>query len=137
MRHYSGSIAFDQGGRRLAVSCLRDNLITFWDAQSSRLLDQMELADGGGVAPADAPGAFVITRARPSAAGQPRARRPDASRCRRGEHRGLGQSSGDGSPRNDLNQQQVSTKHGSIQELDELQCNSNWLFAVDVSDPTP
>ena len=27
-----GSIAFDQGGRLLAVSCPRGNLITFWDA---------------------------------------------------------------------------------------------------------
>jgi uncharacterized protein len=64
MRQYAGSVAFDQGGRLLAVSCPRGNLITFWHAQTGRLVGQTELADGCGVAPADAPGAFVITGGR-------------------------------------------------------------------------
>ena len=64
MRHYAGSIAFDQSGRLLAVSCPRGNLITFWDAETGRLIDHVEVADGCGVAPADAPGAFVITGGR-------------------------------------------------------------------------
>jgi hypothetical protein len=64
MRHYAGSVAFDQGGRLLAVSCPRGNLITFWDARDGRLIDQVEIADGCGVAPAEAPGAFVITGGR-------------------------------------------------------------------------
>jgi hypothetical protein len=61
MRHYAGSIAFDQSGRLLAVSCPRGSLITFWDAGEGRLVGQIEIADGCGVAPAEAPGAFVIT----------------------------------------------------------------------------
>jgi hypothetical protein len=64
MRHYAGSIAFDPGGRLLAVSCPRGNLITFWDAHAGRLADQIDVADGCGVTPADAPGAFVITGGR-------------------------------------------------------------------------
>ena len=35
MRHYAGSVAFDQSGRLLAVSCPRGNLITFWDARTA------------------------------------------------------------------------------------------------------
>jgi hypothetical protein len=61
MRQYAGSIAFDRGGRLLAVSCPRGNLITFWDAKAGRLVDQMAVADGCGVAPGDAPAEFVIT----------------------------------------------------------------------------
>jgi uncharacterized protein len=61
MRHYAGSVAFDRSGRLLAVSCPRGNPITFWDAPTGRLIDQAEFADGCGVAPAAAPGAFVIT----------------------------------------------------------------------------
>jgi hypothetical protein len=61
MRHYAGSIAFDQGGRLLAVSCPRGSLITFWDAGTGELIDHVEVADGCGVAPAEEPGAFVIT----------------------------------------------------------------------------
>ena len=64
MRHYAGSIAFDPSGRVLAVSCPRGNLITFWDAREDRLIDHVEVADGCGVAPAGAPGAFLITSGR-------------------------------------------------------------------------
>jgi hypothetical protein len=64
MRQYAGSVAFDPGGRLLAVSCPRGSLITFWDARTGSLVDQTEVADGCGVAPADAPGAFVITGGR-------------------------------------------------------------------------
>jgi hypothetical protein len=61
MRQYAGSVAFDHGGRLLAVSCPRGNLVTFWDARAGRLVDQMEVVDGCGVAPGDAPAEFVIT----------------------------------------------------------------------------
>jgi hypothetical protein len=64
MRHYAGSIAFDRSGRLLAVSCPRGDLITFWDARAARLIDHVEVADGCGVAPADAPGAFMVTSGR-------------------------------------------------------------------------
>jgi hypothetical protein len=61
LRHYAGSIAFDQSGGLIAVSCPRGNLITLWDARTGRLIDQVEIADGCGVAPAQTPGTFVIT----------------------------------------------------------------------------
>ena len=64
MRHYAGSIAFDQSGRLIAVSCPRGNLITIWDARTGLPIDQVEIADGRGVAPAQTPGAFVITGGR-------------------------------------------------------------------------
>jgi uncharacterized protein len=64
MRHYAGSIAFDRGGRLLAVSCPRGNLITFWNARTGGLIDQVEVVDGCGVAPAEEPGGFVITSGR-------------------------------------------------------------------------
>ena len=64
MRQYAASIAFDHGGRLLAVSSPRGNLITFWDARAGHLVDQMEVVDGCGVAPGDAPGEFVITGGR-------------------------------------------------------------------------
>ncbi|MGH6905505.1 MAG: DUF1513 domain-containing protein, partial [Geminicoccaceae bacterium] len=64
MRHYAGSIAFDRSGRLLAVSSPRGSLITFWDATTGALNDHVEVADGCGVAPADEPGAFVITGGR-------------------------------------------------------------------------
>jgi uncharacterized protein len=64
MRHYAGSIAFDQGGRLLAVSCPRGNLITFWHAATGALIDQIEVADGCGVAAAETPGTFVVTGGR-------------------------------------------------------------------------
>jgi hypothetical protein len=64
MRQYAGSVAFDLGGQLLAVSCPRGNLITFWDARTGGLIDRVEVGDGCGVAPADEPGAFVITGGR-------------------------------------------------------------------------
>jgi uncharacterized protein len=64
MRHYAGSIAFDRSGRLLAVACPRGSLITFWDARTGALIDHVEVVDGCGVAPADEPGAFVITGGR-------------------------------------------------------------------------
>lgn len=64
MRQYAGSVAFDLGGRLLAISCPRGNLITFWDAHSGSLIDRVEVSDGCGVAPADEPGAFVVTGGR-------------------------------------------------------------------------
>lgn len=64
MRQYAGSVAFDQAGGLLAVSCPRGNLITFWDARTGCLVDRMDVADGCGVAPGDAPGGFVLTGGR-------------------------------------------------------------------------
>lgn len=64
MRQYTGAIVFDSAGELLAVSSPRGNLFTFWDAASQRLLHHIELADGCGVAPAEAPGAFIVSDAR-------------------------------------------------------------------------
>jgi hypothetical protein len=64
MRHYAGSLAFDRGGRLLAVSCPRGNLITFWDARTGDLIDHVEVIDGCGVAPVEAPGVFMVTSGR-------------------------------------------------------------------------
>jgi hypothetical protein len=64
MRHYTGAIAFDTSGELLAVSSPRGNLFTFWDARAGSLLHHVELADGCGLAPAGAPGAFVVSDGR-------------------------------------------------------------------------
>ena len=99
-RHAStASIAFDQGGRLLAVSCPRGNLITFWMPGGPP-----GGPDGGRrrwVAPGDAPGEFVITGGRSQvlrvASGATIGRRC----CRLTKRHRLGQSSGD-DPRSKL-----------------------------------
>jgi uncharacterized protein len=61
MRQYGGSVAVDAGGRLIAVSAPRGNLVTFWDAAEAAYLTSTMLADGCGVAPTDQPGEFLIT----------------------------------------------------------------------------
>lgn len=61
MRHYGGSIAADRSGDLIAVSAPRGNLVTFWEGRDGRYLTAVEIQDGCGVAPADRPGAFVLT----------------------------------------------------------------------------
>jgi uncharacterized protein len=61
MRQYTGAIVFDCAGELLAVSSQRGNLFT--EAASRRLLHRIELADGCGVTPAEAPGAFIVSDA--------------------------------------------------------------------------
>ncbi len=64
MRQYTGAIAFDPGGELLAVSSPRGNLFTFWDAETGSLVHHVELADGCGLTPAEAPGAFIVSDGR-------------------------------------------------------------------------
>ncbi len=64
MRQYTGAIAFDQSGELLAVSSPRGNLFTFWDAGTGSLVHHVELADGCGLTPAEAPGAFIVSDGR-------------------------------------------------------------------------
>ena len=61
MRHYAGSIVFDAGGEILGVTHPRGGLVTFWDAASGALVWHADVVDGCGIAPIDAPGAFVVT----------------------------------------------------------------------------
>ena len=64
MRNYCGSLALDSAGEILAVSCPRGDVITFWRVRERRFLGAMELADGCGVAPAAAPGCFLLSSGR-------------------------------------------------------------------------
>ncbi|MCB1885296.1 MAG: DUF1513 domain-containing protein [Geminicoccaceae bacterium] len=65
MVRYTGSTAFDAGGRVLAVSAPRGNMVAFWeigaDAGADRWLGRLDLADACGVAPDGAPGGFLVT----------------------------------------------------------------------------
>lgn len=63
MRHYAGSVAFDRGGRYLAVTCPRGNLAVIWDAADGALLHEVPFADVCGIAPARREGAFILTGA--------------------------------------------------------------------------
>lgn len=61
MKQYSGGAAFDRAGRVLAVSAPRGNRLVFWDALEGRFLSSVDLADGCGIAPAEAPGQFLAS----------------------------------------------------------------------------
>ena len=64
MRNYCGSLALDSAGEVLAVSSPRGGLITFWALGEGRFLGSTALPDGCGVAPAAAPGTFLLTSGR-------------------------------------------------------------------------
>lgn len=64
MRNYCGSLALDSAGETLAVSCPRGGLVTFWAPREGRFLRAQALPDGCGVAPAAAPGTFLLTSGR-------------------------------------------------------------------------
>ncbi len=64
MRNYCGSLALDSAGETLAVSCPRGGLVTFWAPREGRFLRALALPDGCGVAPAAAPGSFLLTSGR-------------------------------------------------------------------------
>jgi len=61
MRHYCGSIAFDTGGRVLAVSSPRGHVVTLWDGARGNHLASVPVPDGSGVAPAPEPGRFLAS----------------------------------------------------------------------------
>jgi len=64
MNQYTGATVFDRSGRVFAVSSPRGDLFTFWDAASGELLSTSSVADGSGIAPADAPGQFLASSGR-------------------------------------------------------------------------
>lgn len=61
MKQYCGSVCFDSGGRLLAVSAPRGNLVTFWDAGGGVHLSSARVPDGSGVAPGERPGEFLAS----------------------------------------------------------------------------
>lgn len=61
MRNYCGSAALDSGGEILGASCPRGGIVTFWQLRERRYLGAVELADGCGIAAAEASGAFLLT----------------------------------------------------------------------------
>lgn len=72
MRHYTGSIAFDETERFVAASCPKGHLVTLWDVESGTLLHAVETPDSSGVAAAGQAGTFLV------AGGDGRLRRIDA-----------------------------------------------------------
>lgn len=60
MRHYCGSVAFDESGRYFAVSSPRGGLATLWDRREPGFAKVIDLADVCGVAPAGT-GRFVFS----------------------------------------------------------------------------
>ncbi len=61
MKQYCGSVCFDSGGRLLAVSAPRGNLVTFWDVAAGVHLSSVRVNDGSGVAPGERPGEFLAS----------------------------------------------------------------------------
>ena len=59
MRQYCGSVAFDAGGRIVAASAPRGNIVVFWDAGA--WLSCAPVPDGSGIAPVGRPGEFIAT----------------------------------------------------------------------------
>lgn len=58
---YGGSTAIDRSDRVVAVSSPRGGYVMFWDRAGRRALGGLELADVCGLAPAAAPGTFLVT----------------------------------------------------------------------------
>ena len=68
MKQYCGSVCFDPGGRVLAVSAPRGNLVTFWDVGAGVHLRSSRIDDGSGIAPGERPGEFLASSGRGGAA---------------------------------------------------------------------
>ncbi len=61
MRHYCGDICFDRGGRFVAVSSPRGNLVTVWDGDAGDFLLSVPFDDCCGVAPGARCGEFLVS----------------------------------------------------------------------------
>ena len=61
MKNYCGSVCFDPGGRTIAVSAPRGNLVTFWHVGTGLYLSSAKVDDGCGVAPGARPGEFLAS----------------------------------------------------------------------------
>lgn len=53
MSQYVGSVRYDAGGRFIAASCPRGNMITFWDGETGEMLKSIRSRDGCGVCAID------------------------------------------------------------------------------------
>ena len=61
MRHYTGSIAFDDSGKFLAASCPKGHLVTLWDVRRRAFLTVVEARDSSGLAATGRDGEFLIS----------------------------------------------------------------------------
>lgn len=59
MKQYVGSVRFDKGGRYVAASCPRGNMITFWDTDTGEYKDSVRSRDGCGICATE--NGFVLT----------------------------------------------------------------------------
>jgi hypothetical protein len=64
MRGYCGDAAVDPSGGLLAVSCPRGGVAVFWDLATERVIGTVDLPDGCGLAPGEAPGTFLLSSGR-------------------------------------------------------------------------
>jgi len=61
MRHYTGSIAYDETERFIAVSSPKGHLVTIWDARSGAYLHVIEARDSAGIAATGLEGEFLVS----------------------------------------------------------------------------
>jgi hypothetical protein len=54
----------DPSGALLAVSCPRGGLAVVWDLATARVIGTVDLPDGCGLAPGEAPGTFLLSSGR-------------------------------------------------------------------------
>lgn len=52
MKHYVGSVAADASGSRIAMTSPRGGTMVLWDAERGSILEQRNMADVCGIAPA-------------------------------------------------------------------------------------
>jgi hypothetical protein len=64
MRGYCGDAAVDPSGALFGVSCPRGGLAVFWDLATARVIGTVDLPDGCGLAPGEAPGTFLLSSGR-------------------------------------------------------------------------
>ena len=64
MRNYCGSVCLDSAERVLAVSHPRGGQVTFWSWPEGDYLSRINILDGCGLAPAGAPGRFLVSNGR-------------------------------------------------------------------------
>lgn len=60
MRHYTGSVAFDESGSVFAVSSPRGHLVTFWNAGTCAYLSHVKAVDASGIAATGRGGEFLV-----------------------------------------------------------------------------
>ncbi len=64
MRGYCGGAAVDPSGGLFGVSCPRGGVAVFWDLATARVIGTVDLPDGCGLAPGEAPGTFLLSSGR-------------------------------------------------------------------------